>query len=114
MSELSLLKAMPNAIRAAARTLGFKARATCPQWKYESTRKVSTTHATISIEPPVEQCPIQSEAPSVAGRRAELKDTRPFSEFLTDNFNRQHDYLRISITERCNLRCLYCMPEGKS
>ncbi|KAF3223558.1 hypothetical protein TWF679_000005 [Orbilia oligospora] len=32
-------------------------------------------------------------------------------EFLTDNFNRQHNYLRISITERCNLRCLYCMPE---
>ncbi|PHH69351.1 hypothetical protein CDD80_6800 [Ophiocordyceps camponoti-rufipedis] len=24
---------------------------------------------------------------------------------------RRHDYLRISITERCNLRCLYCMPE---
>ena len=23
---------------------------------------------------------------------------------------RQHTYLRISITERCNLRCLYCMP----
>lgn len=35
---------------------------------------------------------------------------KPFSEFLTDTFQRQHDYLRISITERCNLRCLYCMP----
>lgn len=23
---------------------------------------------------------------------------------------RQHTYLRISVTERCNLRCLYCMP----
>ena len=22
-----------------------------------------------------------------------------------------HTYLRISLTERCNLRCLYCMPE---
>lgn len=30
---------------------------------------------------------------------------------LTDTFNRHHDYLRISLTERCNLRCLYCMPE---
>ncbi|KAF1364533.1 molybdenum cofactor biosynthesis prote [Lizonia empirigonia] len=36
---------------------------------------------------------------------------KPFSDFLTDGFQRQHDYLRISITERCNLRCLYCMPE---
>lgn len=41
-----------------------------------------------------------------------IEKTKPFSEFLTDNFQRQHDYLRISITERCNLRCLYCMPEG--
>ena len=30
---------------------------------------------------------------------------------LTDTFGRFHDYLRISLTERCNLRCLYCMPE---
>lgn len=30
---------------------------------------------------------------------------------LLDNFGRFHNYLRISITERCNLRCTYCMPE---
>ncbi|APT23646.1 cyclic pyranopterin phosphate synthase MoaA [Flavobacterium columnare] len=29
---------------------------------------------------------------------------------LTDNFGRFHNYLRISITENCNLRCTYCMP----
>lgn len=29
---------------------------------------------------------------------------------LTDSFGRRHDYLRISLTERCNLRCTYCMP----
>lgn len=29
---------------------------------------------------------------------------------LQDNFFRVIDYLRISITDRCNLRCLYCMP----
>lgn len=33
------------------------------------------------------------------------------SPMLTDKFNRFHSYLRISLTERCNLRCLYCMPE---
>ncbi|CAL8469439.1 g8980 [Coccomyxa elongata] len=32
-------------------------------------------------------------------------------EMLTDTFGRMHTYLRISLTERCNLRCLYCMPE---
>lgn len=30
---------------------------------------------------------------------------------LTDRFGRVHNYLRISVTDRCNLRCLYCMPE---
>uniref|UniRef100_A0A8D1F9E0 Radical SAM core domain-containing protein n=1 Tax=Sus scrofa TaxID=9823 RepID=A0A8D1F9E0_PIG len=35
----------------------------------------------------------------------------PFSAFLTDGFGRQHSYLRISLTEKCNLRCQYCMPE---
>ena len=44
-------------------------------------------------------------------RQQKLKHARPFSDFLTDTFHRQHDYLRISVTERCNLRCLYCMPE---
>jgi cyclic pyranopterin phosphate synthase len=30
---------------------------------------------------------------------------------MFDRFNRQIDYLRISVTDRCNLRCTYCMPE---
>jgi cyclic pyranopterin phosphate synthase len=29
---------------------------------------------------------------------------------LKDNFNRKISYMRISITDRCNLRCTYCMP----
>ncbi len=29
---------------------------------------------------------------------------------LLDNFNRVTNYLRISVTDRCNLRCKYCMP----
>lgn len=29
---------------------------------------------------------------------------------LLDTHRRQHTYLRISLTEKCNLRCLYCMP----
>lgn len=30
---------------------------------------------------------------------------------LVDGFNRVHNYLRISLTDNCNLRCFYCMPE---
>ncbi|HUF25884.1 MAG TPA: GTP 3',8-cyclase MoaA [Gemmatimonadaceae bacterium] len=29
---------------------------------------------------------------------------------LTDQFGRRIEYLRISVTDRCNFRCLYCMP----
>src|SRR3984957_13836571 len=30
---------------------------------------------------------------------------------LIDSFGRKHNNLRISVTDRCNLRCTYCMPE---
>ncbi|MCK5401686.1 MAG: GTP 3',8-cyclase MoaA [Flavobacteriaceae bacterium] len=33
------------------------------------------------------------------------------NNIMTDTFGRAHTYLRISLTERCNLRCTYCMPE---
>ncbi len=32
---------------------------------------------------------------------------------MYDSFNRHIDYLRISVTDRCNLACSYCMPEQK-
>jgi len=31
---------------------------------------------------------------------------------LRDKFERVIDYMRISITDRCNLRCIYCMPQS--
>src|SRR5919201_1607368 len=34
-----------------------------------------------------------------------------FSKPLTDSFGRVHNNLRVSVTDRCNLRCTYCMPE---
>ena len=30
---------------------------------------------------------------------------------MLDKLNRNIDYLRISVIDRCNLRCVYCMPE---
>ncbi len=34
----------------------------------------------------------------------------PNNTLLTDDFGRKHNYLRISLIEKCNLRCTYCMP----
>jgi len=31
---------------------------------------------------------------------------------MLDRYNRNITYLRVSVTDRCNLRCIYCMPEG--
>lgn len=53
----------------------------------------------------------QSVTSSTDRRRFPRDDALPFSAFLTDSFGRQHSYLRISLTEKCNLRCQYCMPE---
>eukprot|EP01147_Barroeca_monosierra_P004658 gene4659-8604_t len=38
-------------------------------------------------------------------------NVHPITPTLVDTFGRKHTYLRISLTERCNLRCQYCMPE---
>ena len=35
---------------------------------------------------------------------------RPTRAGLLDRFGRQHTYLRISVTDRCNFRCVYCLP----
>jgi GTP 3',8-cyclase len=37
-------------------------------------------------------------------------DTMPTEGPLVDRFGRVHDDLRLSVTDRCNLRCVYCMP----
>ena len=31
---------------------------------------------------------------------------------LTDRFGRSIEYLRLSVTDRCDLRCNYCLPKG--
>ena len=39
-------------------------------------------------------------------------DERSNNQPIIDKYGRKHNYLRISLTERCNLRCSYCMPEN--
>ncbi|XP_012936788.1 GTP 3',8-cyclase, mitochondrial isoform X2 [Aplysia californica] len=77
-------------------------------------RKCST------VAPAGAALPIRQEENPVSDLKVDVRQSakekvatfdRPFSDFLTDTFGRQHRYLRISLTERCNLRCQYCMPE---
>lgn len=46
--------------------------------------------------------------PSIAVKPAQSNIA---SQPLHDTYGRTIDYLRISVTDRCNLRCVYCMPE---
>ncbi len=39
------------------------------------------------------------------------RSAMPLEGPLVDRYGRVHDDLRISVTDRCNLRCVYCMPE---
>ncbi|PPJ57115.1 hypothetical protein CBER1_00482 [Cercospora berteroae] len=81
------------------------------QWTRLNRRPIATAALSRDL-PTVDQQipPLAPSLPSQPARKENLRDAKPFSEFLTDNFDRQHDYLRISLTERCNLRCTYCMP----
>ncbi len=49
-------------------------------------------------------CPFRIHAMKIA------ESMNPPAKQLIDPFGRRHDYLRVSVTDRCNLRCLYCMP----
>jgi cyclic pyranopterin phosphate synthase len=43
-------------------------------------------------------------------QRRQLESARPQAG-MHDGFGRRIEYLRISVTDKCNLRCVYCMPE---
>lgn len=49
--------------------------------------------------------------PRVAGERVESPKAGPVRGRLVDSFGRRIEDLRVSVTDRCNFRCVYCMPE---
>jgi len=54
-----------------------------------------------------------SVKPHLKGHNGTFSTTSamPHEGPLMDSYGRVHDDLRISVTDRCNLRCVYCMPE---
>jgi cyclic pyranopterin phosphate synthase len=110
---MAKIRAVPTALRSATTCGELQLR---PSIRAIQTRSIATNAAIQdpSVEFPggVPPVPVPPRRSALEQRIAAVKAAKPFSDFLTDTFNRQHDYLRISITERCNLRCLYCMPEG--
>ena len=50
---------------------------------------------------PIHEPVVKNELPSIETSSGKLVDT----------FGRVHNNLRVSVTDRCNLRCVYCMPE---
>jgi cyclic pyranopterin phosphate synthase len=113
MAPMAKMRAVPTALRLAAARGEHRLR---PSISAIQTRRIATNAAIRepSIEAPGGVPPVQvpQRRSALEQRMAAVDKAKPFSDFLTDTFSRQHDYLRISITERCNLRCLYCMPEG--
>lgn len=41
-----------------------------------------------------------------------MKSENEDNTLLKDRFGRTIDYVRLSVTDKCNMRCFYCMPEG--
>jgi cyclic pyranopterin phosphate synthase len=52
-----------------------------------------------------------SVRPHRAGPESDAVAAMPLEGPLVDRYGRVHNDLRISVTDRCNLRCVYCMPE---
>jgi cyclic pyranopterin phosphate synthase len=58
-----------------------------------------------------EEAPVRVGAPRRRSPTTLVATGMPVAGPLVDTFGRVHTDLRLSITDRCNLRCVYCMPE---
>jgi len=56
------------------------------------------------------QIAVPAPLESQSSRLSETR-THPLTGGMVDTFSRAHTDLRISVTDRCNIRCFYCMPE---
>ncbi|KAF5002614.1 hypothetical protein FGRMN_241 [Fusarium graminum] len=109
MSSLRILR--PRVSTSASQPQRIIGPSTCLRAPACTPRTVATAAQPSPQERPREPLSSTPEINLVHSRGRRIRDPKPFSDFLTDTFHRQHDYLRISVAERCNLRCVYCMPE---
>src|SRR5450755_1537428 len=72
---------------------------------------VSAVPVRISPRPGRGHTPADKLVGAPAATREHAHSSMPTQGPLVDPFGRVHDDLRISVTDRCNLRCTYCMPE---
>ncbi|KAL4458905.1 hypothetical protein ABPG75_013770 [Micractinium tetrahymenae] len=85
--------------------------------RLRSSKGASCSSAALPQPAPTEQDGVGSGSGSTLDWREVVERVRASQQdvsgeqMLTDTYGRRHSYLRISLTERCNLRCLYCMPE---
>jgi cyclic pyranopterin phosphate synthase len=102
-SRLAWRASLPSAAEVAAR-LRSGAAASClaPAPAAAAAAPAAENDSELDWREAVARARALEAAPSAAGAAP-----RPA---LTDTFGRAHSYLRISLTERCNLRCTYCMP----
>ncbi|KAJ8346128.1 hypothetical protein SKAU_G00303210 [Synaphobranchus kaupii] len=104
-----IVKEVPR--RGCAKMRRWYSRATQEENKIELLRLDRSTAARASVAP-LKSASTEELAPPAGRRRILQEDPLPFSAFLTDSFGRRHSYLRISLTEKCNLRCQYCIAGG--
>lgn len=73
-------------------------------------RSNSVSRTMTTTKPPLLSGAQKTYVTSCAKLSDDQTKENPASDMLIDSFGRLHTYLRISLTERCNLRCQYCMP----
>lgn len=76
----------------------------------QSLKKVTATRLSRLISTSRAQTPLASLFTSPTCVFSTTSRPALTSPVLKDSFGRHHNYLRISLTEKCNLRCTYCMP----
>ncbi|KAK0538214.1 hypothetical protein OC834_000540 [Tilletia horrida] len=106
------LAAAPASVLAPAHAWTRTASIAAPSFGRQARHGVrwQSTGAASQQEQESQQQPARGASRAPASMPAPAQADSP-SPALRDLHNRQHTYLRISLTERCNLRCLYCMPE---
>jgi cyclic pyranopterin phosphate synthase len=79
--------------------------------KFPSSSRRERHRVSLNVNAPV-AVSLREHPRAVAGDRREVSEaSMPITGALVDRYGRVHDDLRVSVTDRCNLRCVYCMPD---